>query len=402
MADFVFTVSEVNGYVKKVLEAEDLLQRIKIRGEISNYSKSYSGHVYFTLKDEMASVQCVWFSGASKGRAGSFNSGDRVQITANVTLYIKGGTYQLIVSDMQKDGVGDLYERFQKLKKQLEEEGLFNADKKKSLPMYPKTVGVITSATGAAIQDITRVLDTSWGNVTMMLYPVSVQGENAASQMIDALDWFDNTKSADVIIIGRGGGSFEDLNCFNDEALVRMVSACSTPIISAVGHETDFTLCDFAADVREATPSTAAKRAVPQKDEELQKLYSYAHFLRRKTQENVERSILKLSGAESRLIAQNPKNLLLQYGQQLDVVQMKIVATMNKSIDSEDRKLGELRHIFSTLNPKNTLNRGYAIIESSDGSVITDKKSAIEAKKIIINMKDGKLSAEVGEEINER
>ncbi len=401
MADFVFTVSEVNGYVKKILEAEDLLQRIKIRGEISNYSKSFAGHVYFTLKDEMASVQCVWFAGSSKGRAGSFNDGDKVQVTANVTLYIKGGTYQLIVSDMKKDGIGDLYERFEKLKKQLEEEGLFDQGKKKNLPRYPKTVGVITSATGAAVKDITKVLETSWGNVTMQLYPVSVQGEYAATQMIDALDWFDNTKSADVIIIGRGGGSFEDLNCFNNEALVRMIYECSTPIISAVGHETDFTLCDFVADVREATPSTAAKRAVPQKDEELQKLDSYANFMRRKVQEKVEFSNTKLSRLESRMTSQNPKSILMQYGQQLDVAQMKITSSLSKSLDNGERKLKELKHLFGTLNPKNTLNRGYAIIENYSGSVLVNKDSVIEEKNIIISMKDGKVSASVGEEIHE-
>ena len=400
MADFVFTVSEVNGYVKKVLEAEELLQNIKIRGEISNYSKSFAGHVYFTLKDEMAAVQCVWFSGAAKGAQDSIKNGDRVQVMASVSLYTKGGTYQLIVRSVKTDGTGDLYERFERLKKQLEAEGLFDPEHKKELPLYPHIVGVITSATGAAIQDITRVLDTGWGNVTIRLYPVSVQGELAAPQMIEALRYFNENKAADVIIIGRGGGSFEDLNCFNDEALARTVYECEIPIISAVGHETDFTICDFVADVREATPSTAAKRAVPQKTEELEKLNVVRHSLTRCAVSLIEENAAKIVRLDMRISRLNPHNMLIQTRQQLDMAQLRISSAMTKRIDNAESDIKKLQHTIETLNPKNTLKRGYAIIQDADSRALTDKGSLIAAQDIIINMHDGQVAAKVTEEKN--
>ena len=398
MADFVFTVSEVNGYVKKILEAEELLQNIKIRGEISNYSKSFAGHVYFTLKDEMAAVQCVWFAGTAKGAQESIKNGDRVQVTASVSLYTKGGTYQLIVRSVKTDGTGDLYERFEKLKKQLEAEGLFEPSHKKELPRYPHTVGVITSATGAAIQDITRVLDSGWGNVTMLLYPVSVQGELAAQQMIAALRYFNANNAADVIIIGRGGGSFEDLNCFNDEPLARTVYESEIPIISAVGHETDFTICDFVADVREATPSTAAKRAVPQKAHELEKLNALRQNLNRRVVSLLEEKAAKVTRLDMRISQLNPQNRLTQIRQQLDMEQLRIRSAMSARIENASSDIKELKHTIETLNPKNTLKRGYAIIQDADRRALTDKSSLIAAHDIIINMHDGEVAAEVTEE----
>ena len=398
MADFVFTVSEVNGYVKKVLEAEELLQNIKIRGEISNYSKSFAGHVYFTLKDEMAAVQCVWFAGTAKGAQDSIKNGDRVQVTASVSLYTKGGTYQLIVCSVKADGTGDLYERFERLKKQLETEGLFEPEHKKDIPLYPHTVGVITSATGAAIQDIRRVLDTSWGNVTMLLYPVSVQGELAAPQMIAALRYFDRNNAADVIIIGRGGGSFEDLNSFNDEALARTIYDCDIPIISAVGHETDFTICDFVADVREATPSTAAKRAVPQKVQELERLNSARHNLTRRAVSLLEENAAKIARLDMRISKLNPQNMLTQTSQQLDMAQLKISSAMSSRIENAASEIKELKHTIKTLNPKNTLKRGYAIIQDTKRGALTAKSTIIAAHDIIINMHDGEIAAKVTEE----
>ena len=398
MADFVFTVSEVNGYVKKVLEAEELLQNIKIRGEISNYSKSFAGHVYFTLKDEMASVQCVWFAGTAKGAQTALKNGDRVQVTASVTLYTKGGTYQLVIRNVTKDGIGDLYERFERLKKELEAEGLFDADKKKELPEYPKVVGVITSKSGAAVQDITRVLDSSWGNIIMRLYPVTVQGESAAPQMIEALKYFDTNKAADVIIIGRGGGSFEDLNCFNDESLVRQIYKCEIPVISAVGHETDFTLCDFVADVREATPSTAAKRAVPQKTEEKEKLNAIGHSLKRKMQALLDSKAASLARAGADVQLLNPKNLLLQRQQQLDMIHIKIRNLINNRAENTSQTLKELRHTVEALNPNSTLKRGYAIIRDREKRILTASGAVVSAKSITINMHDGSVDATVTEE----
>ncbi len=400
MADFIFTVSEVNGYVKKILEAEELLQNIKIRGEISNYSKSFAGHVYFTLKDELASVQCVWFAGTAKGRQHILKDGDKIQVTASVTLYLKGGTYQLVIKDVIKDGTGDLFERFEMLKKKLEAEGLFDVRAKKEIPLYPNVVGVITSESGAAIQDITRVLDTGWGNVTMRLYPVNVQGANAAAQMIEAVKYFEENNSADVIIIGRGGGSFEDLNCFNDENLARQIFKCEIPVISAVGHETDFTICDFVADVREATPSTAAKRAVPQKAEELEKLNSLKQILKRRVTSLIEQESSILAKYDLKISALSPQNVILQTQQQIDVAQIKICNSIKRNFENADQILKEYKHYFDTLNPENTLKRGYAIIEDENYKTLTTSSAVLSAKKVIINMNDGKVNASVTEEQN--
>ena len=258
-------------------------------------------------------------------------------------------------------------------------------------------MGVITSATGAAVQDITRVLETAWGNVTMLLYPVSVQGELAAPQMIRALDWFDSTGRADVIIIGRGGGSFEDLNCFNDEALVRRVFSITTPIISAVGHETDFTLCDFAADVREATPSTAAKRAVPQKMEEIERLSSIGHNLKRKINMALEDSASRLIRMDMKISAMNPKSVLDQAGQQIDMAHMKIVHSMRSKTESAQHALDELKRSLEALNPKNTLKRGYAIIEDGQHNTLTSISATKSAKRVVINMHDGTAKADIAE-----
>ncbi|MCK5128851.1 MAG: exodeoxyribonuclease VII large subunit [Clostridiales bacterium] len=401
MANFIFTVSEVNGYVKKVLEAEDLLQDISIRGEVSNYSKSISGHIYFTLKDEMASLQCVWFAGQNRANAINLTNGDKIKVRANVTLYIKGGTYQLIIRSVRKDGTGSLYEQFEELKRKLENEGLFDTSIKKLLPKYPRVVGVITSEHGAAIQDIQRVLDESWGNTVMLLYPVSVQGENAASQMIQALHYFDTNKAADVIIIGRGGGSFEDLNCFNDESLVRTVFNCMTPLISAVGHETDFTLCDFACDVREATPSTAAKRAVPDKNSELEKLYNLKHQLNKKVSINIQRFDDRLANINARYVKLDPNDRLMQTSQQLDLIAMRIANEITKKLESDSVRIYQNKKALIALNPKNTLNRGYAIIKDNSRKVLSDINMLKKSRKVTINMHDGSVHADILEENNE-
>jgi exodeoxyribonuclease VII large subunit len=395
MADFIFTVSEVNGYVKKVLEAEELLQNIKIRGEVSNYKKSFAGHIYFTLKDEGAAVQCVWFAGASKYAPFEVKDGDKVKVQANVSLYIKGGTYQFIVKSVQKDGTGDLYERFEKLKKELAEQGLFDQEHKKAIPSYPKVVGVITSGTGAAIKDITSVLDDSWCNVTLRLYPVSVQGDKAAPQMREALMYFVENNAADVIIIGRGGGSFEDLNCFNDEALVRDIFDCHIPVISAVGHETDFTLCDFVADVREATPSTAAKCAVPQKQEELEKLRGLNSRLKSTILRSLENATIQVSSYKSEVAEHNPKNVLTQRLQHLDYMHEKLKTQTVNKMDSTIGLLDSFKHTFAALNPNNTLKRGYAVIEDENEKAMSSVNDVIIAKNINIRMHDGKAKAKV-------
>jgi exodeoxyribonuclease VII large subunit len=401
MANFIFTVSEVNGYAKKVLEAEDLLHNITIRGEVSNFSRSLSGHVYFTLKDEFAAIKCIWFKNSGQENFLNLKDGEKVKILADVTLYIKGGTYQYIVKRVEKDGTGNLFEEFERLKKKLSQEGLFDSQFKKALPRYPKTIGVITSETGAAIQDITRVLQDSWGNVTMRLFPVSVQGDNAAQQMKKAVEYLDAHKAADVIIIGRGGGSFEDLSCFNDESLVRQIYKCCIPVISAVGHETDFTLCDFVADVREATPSTAAKRAVPDKNSELERLSSIRHELTKKVLVQLQNKENDIAKAHSRLSRLDPNSMMMQKEQQLDITSMRLNNIMIRRFDTETARLSELKKTLKALNPNNTLKRGFAIVKDSNDNIISTIAGIKLAENVNINMHDGNIAATIVEEKDE-
>ncbi len=265
MAGFaVLTVSQLNQYIKSLLESDERLDSVYLRGEISNFTRHFaSGHMYFTLKDTGAAVRAVMFKNAAAWLKFTPENGMSVIVQGRVSLYPRDGTYQIYVNDMQPDGVGALAIAFEQLKRRLESEGLFDAAHKKAVPEYPRRIGVITSKTGAVIQDIRNVLVRRFPAVEAVLYPVQVQGESAPGQIIRALEWFARTGGCDVIIIARGGGSLEDLWCFNDERLARAIFACPIPVISAVGHETDFTIADFVADLRAPTPTAAAELAVP-------------------------------------------------------------------------------------------------------------------------------------------
>ena len=256
-------VSEVNGYIKKLFAGDILLTYLQIEGEISNFTHHYSGHMYFSLKDDKSRIKCVMFKGDNETIDFKPKDGMRVVISGQVSVYEKDGSYQVYARRMQKQGLGDLYRAFEELKKKLSEEGLFDTDRKKTLPGIPKKIGVVTSSTGAAIRDITSILKRRYPAVHMLLYPALVQGDGAPKDIIKALKYLDSRDDIEVIIVGRGGGSFEELGAFNDEALARCIADMNTPVISAVGHETDFTIADFVADIRAATPSAAAELAVP-------------------------------------------------------------------------------------------------------------------------------------------
>jgi exodeoxyribonuclease VII large subunit len=262
MSEFVYTVSDVNRYAQRILSAEEILSGIRVRGEISNYKVYASGHRYFTLKDSAALIRCVWFRGDQR-RADAFRDGMRVIARGDVGLYVRDGQYQLTVRDMESDGAGRLYEEFELLKARLEAEGLFDSTRKRPLPAYPRRIGVVTSAHGAAVRDIIRVAGRRGAGVTLVLYPVQVQGEGAAAQIAAAIDEFSRRRDTDALIVGRGGGSIEDLWAFNEEIVARAIFRSAVPVISAVGPETDFTIADFVAHDRAATPSAAAELAVP-------------------------------------------------------------------------------------------------------------------------------------------
>ena len=266
MKGLTLSVSQLNDYVRRSLASDPLLRGLCVTGEISNLKRHVSGHWYFTLKDEEAAINCAMFRQSAMSLRFRPENGQRVRAFGSVSLYVKTGSYQLYVDAMEPDGVGDLYMRFEALKRKLSEEGLFDAQLKKQLPFLPKGVGIVTSKTGAVVHDIAQVTWRRFPGMPLVLCPVKVQGEGAAAEIAEGLRTLDKRTDIDVIIVGRGGGSMEDLWAFNEEKVARAIAACKKPVISAVGHETDVTIADFTADVRAATPSVAAELADPVKD----------------------------------------------------------------------------------------------------------------------------------------
>ena len=282
MSQTVLTVSQVNFFIKSLLEGDGRLQNVLISGEISNFTDHYrSGHLYFSLKDDKSVLKAVMFASAARRLKFRPKDGMKVLIRGRVSVYEPSGQYQLYAEDMQPEGMGALSLAFQQLKDRLSQEGLFDADHKREIPAFPQRIGVITSPTGAAVQDILQITGRRWPLAEIILAPVLVQGEQAPGQIVEALQEMDRRRACDVIILGRGGGSLEDLWAFNEEAVARAVYACTIPVVSAVGHETDFTICDFAADLRAPTPSAAAELCTPDWREELAQVLSYNRYFRK-------------------------------------------------------------------------------------------------------------------------
>ena len=385
----VYSVSQLNARIANLFASDEELQMIFIEGELSNVNiNSKSGHMYFSLKDKNSVIRAVMFSWAVRNLRFRPEDGMKVIMRAQVTVYEPSGQYQLRVEDMQPDGVGVLAMQFEQLKKKLGAEGLFAEEHKKPIPAIPKTVGIITSPTGAAIRDIMDIIGRRFPCVDLVLAPVLVQGEGAPAQLINAIDLFSQSKAADVVIIGRGGGSMEDLWAFNDEGLARAIYACQVPVISAVGHETDTTLCDFVSDLRAPTPSAAAELAVPNRFdllENVQNLFRNTQF------EFKQAEIDKLSQITA---AHSP---LDEVEKDLELVNSFAVRAANAASHSLDTATAQANELFTkveALNPVAVLNRGFAYITHDENNVssVTDVKSG---DLLDITVKDGKFQAEV-------
>lgn len=390
----VLTVSQVNQYVKLLLDGDETLQYLWVRGEISNFKRHYaSGHLYFSLKDADGLIRAVMFrSAADKVR---FTPADGMKVLARgrVSAFPRDGQYQLYVEEMQPDGMGALYLAYEQLRAKLASEGLFDAARKKPLPKYPERIGIITSATGAAIHDMITVTGRRFPAAELYLYPSQVQGPEAPRQLIGALSYFNRTKSVDVIIIGRGGGSLEDLWAFNNETLARAVAASEIPVISAVGHESDFTICDFAADLRAATPSAAAELSVPSAAQLLEGLSG--------TRQTMDRALVrKIDGLRQKL-------KVLASGRALSAPihlvndRRMTLAFMEEKLDTlTDRKLADLRGSFAafcgkldTLNPLSVLSRGYAAVLNEDSGIVKSVKDVHPGERVRIRFCDGETGA---------
>ena len=390
----VLTVSQVNQYVKLLLDGDETLQYLWVRGEISNFKRHYaSGHLYFSLKDADGLIRAVMFrSAADKVR---FTPADGMKVLARgrVSAFPRDGQYQLYVEEMQPDGMGALYLAYEQLRAKLASEGLFDAVRKKTLPKYPERIGIITSATGAAIHDMITVTGRRFPAAELYLYPSQVQGPEAPRQLIGALSYFNRTKSVDVIIIGRGGGSLEDLWAFNNETLARAVAASEIPVISAVGHESDFTICDFAADLRAATPSAAAELSVPSAAQLLEGLSG--------TRQSMDRALVrKIDGLRQKL-------KVLASGRALSAPihlvndRRMTLAFMEEKLDTlTDRKLADLRGSFAalcgkldSLNPLSVLSRGYAAVLNEDSGIVKSVKDVHPGERVRIRFCDGETGA---------
>ncbi len=366
----LITVSQLNRYVKSVLDSDFNLKSVFVSGEISNFKiNSFSSHMYFTLKDEDAAVKAVMFKSSVVKLKFLPQEGMRVICRAGVTLYERDGAYQLYVTDIQPDGAGSIAIAFQQLKDKLSKEGLFDQSKKLPLPQFPQKIAIITSETGAAVQDMISVIGRRWPLATLVMCPVKVQGDGSAIQMCNALDKVNNATDCDVIIIGRGGGSAEDLWCFNDENLARKISSSRIPVISAVGHETDFTICDFAADKRAATPSAAAEIAVPDRSEILIGVISCKQHLDVYIKSYIDSLLNKIDNLTTRKVLTDEFGTVDRLSLSLDNFKHRLDVSFNKISSNAVNRLSELTAKLDVLNPAKILLRGFSITEKQGTTV---------------------------------
>ncbi len=394
-------VSEVNGYIKKLFAGDILLTYLQIEGEISNFTHHYSGHMYFSLKDDKSRIKCVMFKNDNEAIDFKPKDGMRVVISGHVSVYEKDGSYQVYVRKMEKQGLGDLYRAFEELKKKLAEEGLFDQERKAPLPRIPKKIGVVTSSTGAAIRDITSILKRRYPAVNMLLYPALVQGDGAPRDIIKALKYLDSREDIDVIIVGRGGGSFEELGAFNDEALARCIADLVTPVISAVGHETDFTIADFVADVRAATPSAAAELSVPDKRTLLDEVISIGSSVLGEMEKRISREYDKLDGLMKRLSYSSPYRSLSDKQMELDGIFRQLEHSMFRRFSGYRERLAGYDARLKLSDPGLPLEKGYGIVTDHDGRIIRSIEGIRLKDVISVRLKDGSLKARVEEVFEE-
>lgn len=391
----VLSVSQINFYIKSIIENDGSLQFVLVTGEISNLTvHQRSGHIYLSLKDSNSVISAVMFAGNARRLKFRLENGMKVICRGRISVYEPSGRYQLYIEDMQPDGVGALTLAFEQLKKSLAQKGLFDNAHKKPLPKFPKTIGVITSPTGAAVQDITNIIRRRFPSADIVLAPVLVQGESAPEQLVRAVNKFSASKIADVVIIGRGGGSAEDLWAFNDEQLAYAVYNCETPIISGVGHETDFTVCDFVADVRASTPSAAAELAVPDRQELMSYYFKQKQYISAMLDRKIKTAQLRLENQQRRMSASSPKLKAEQLEKQLSAKSEKLTRFMSIYISDKENKLIAAKGKLDGLNPLNVLNRGYAIAEKGE-KIITSSKQLKDGDDFTVILSDGKINAKV-------
>lgn len=388
------TVSEINSYIKRSFDSDVFLRSVVVCGEISNFSRQQSsGHLFFTLKDEKSQLKAVMFSREASALPFRPENGMKVLALGRIALYEQGGVYQIYVTALQPDGAGALALAFEQLKKKLAAEGLFDEKNKKKLPRFPKKIGVITSPTGAAVQDIFSILARRYPLAQIVFEPVSVQGQRAAYELTEAIKKF-RRGDADVIIIGRGGGSAEDLWCFNDELLARAIAACEIPVVSAVGHETDFTICDFAADVRAATPSAAAELVTPDIADLMNETAVLTGRLCKAYSNGIAQRKEKLGGLLAKRDFSRAGHFFDSEKHRTEILQTRLSSLKTEFITAKKHELGINTQRLSSLNPLSVLLRGYSAVER-DGEILGSAADISAGDTVTVRMSDGKLLCEV-------
>ncbi len=390
----IYSVGQVNTYIKRMFQQDFMLNRIYVRGEVSNLKYHPSGHIYFSLKDDTSAISCVMFAGSRRGLAFQMKDGDKVVVGGSVNVYEKSGHYQLYAKKIRLEGAGILYERFLALKQELEEMGMFAPEYKQPIPAYVRKMGVVTASTGAAIQDIRNISYRRNPYIQIILYPALVQGEGAKESIIRGIETLDQM-NLDVIIVGRGGGSIEDLWAFNEESVARAVFNCSTPVVSAVGHETDTTITDFVADLRAPTPSAAAELAVTDIRSILNQMEEYQKQFRYTMQNKVMLYRRRLEGYETRWNYLNPKNQILEKRQQLIEMEERLQYRMERVLTGEKHRLSLYVQQFKGLSPLDKLNHGFSYVEDETGHAVTRTSQVYPGKHVKIHVSDGELGAEI-------
>lgn len=388
----IYTVSEINKYIKMIFDKDVYLNNITIQGEITNFKAHYTGHLYFTLKDDTSTIKCIMFKSFASLIKFKPSDGMKVVITGQVSVFERDGAYQIYCRTMTPEGLGELYLAYEQLKEKLNKEGLFDSAHKKKLPYLPNRVGVITSRTGAVVRDIINVTTRRYPNVNLLIYPAAVQGVNVAQTVIEGLDTFNKLNNVDVIIIARGGGSFEDLFGFNDENLARKIFESKIPVVSAVGHETDFTICDFVSDLRAPTPSAAAELVYPQYSDIVQKISTDRNRIIIGIQNYIIRKREYVKRIKAAKLEKVPLDIINRYRMIIDSTIRKSENNIRLRIERYKSKCMQTISKLDALSPLKTLTRGYSVVENEERKVIKSVKDVKKDDKLNLTLVDGKIN----------
>lgn len=390
----IYSVSQVNAYIKNMFSQDFMLMRILVRGEVSNCKYHSSGHIYFTIKDEKAAIACVMFANNRKGLAFTLKEGQRIVAEGSVNVYEQNGTYQLYAKRITLDGTGLLYQQFEEMKARLEEMGMFAQEYKRPIPRYAMRIGIVTAGTGAAIRDIVTVARRRNPYVQLYLYSALVQGEGAKESIVHGIEVLDEME-LDVLIVGRGGGSIEDLWAFNEECVARAIFACHTPVISAVGHEVDVTIADFVADLRAPTPSAAAELAVFDYRAFEERLCGYKGALLSVMEQKLQRSRMQLEQRELKLKLLSPENRIFHRRQRLIALADKLEQRMDSLMSDRKHRLSLYAQKLNGLSPLVSLERGYSYVQNQDGQVVRSVRQLKEGEEIRLRLLEGSAKAVV-------